>query len=131
MIGLDTGFFIALLQGHGEATTVWSSGLNEDRELVTSCLTLFELQRLGLKGAITESTEVCEAIQAATAVVWPGSSILSAAARLSHGNGIPAIDSLILASLLSRDVDTVYTTDSDLERYRAQHVRVINLRGLE
>ena len=128
MTGLDTGYFIALLQGHREAEALWHSALNEAEVLVVSCLSLFEIERLGLKGAVADARTIMEAIQAATEVVWPDAEILSRAARISHGTHIPAIDSIILASLLSQEVSVIFTTDADLCRYTVRDLKIINLR---
>lgn len=49
MIGLDTGFFIELMNGEEEAANLWKSRLDDEVELVVSSLTLFEIERLGLK----------------------------------------------------------------------------------
>ena len=51
MIGLDTGFFVELLRGNREAVAVWKSLIAGEAEGVVSCLTLFELERLGLNNA--------------------------------------------------------------------------------
>ncbi len=127
MIGLDTGFFLALLQDNQEAVEAWKAGLDDRVELVVSAISLFEIERLGLKGAIREAQALVEAIDAATLVVWPSREILGRAARLSHGNKIPAIDSIILASLLCQGATTIYTTDRHMEAYQASGVRIVNL----
>jgi predicted nucleic acid-binding protein len=59
-----------------------------------------------------ELPRICE-------VVWLGETdLLSRAARIGHGSGISMADALILASLLAVDVDKVYSTDTDLGRFR-------------
>ncbi len=72
---------------------------------------------------------VLNAINDVTSVVWPDREILSQAARLSHGLGIPAVDSLILASLVSVGCSEIYTTDSHLQAYHNNKVTVRNLRS--
>ncbi len=130
MIGLDTGFFIALMSGDSRAASLWNSALDDEVELVVSSLTLFEIDRLGLKGKLKGTDTILDAINSVTQVAWLDKEILSSAARLSHGLGLPAIDSLILASLISEDCSEIYTTDSHLEAYQSRNVRVINLRNL-
>jgi hypothetical protein len=44
-----------------------------------------------------------------------------------YSSGIPAMDALILASLVSAGCAVVYTRDPDLERFRSRRVRIINL----
>lgn len=128
MIGLDTGFFIELMNGNEEAVNLWKSCLDGESELVVSSLTLFEVERLGLKGKLKDWEAILEAIDSVTLVAWLDRDTLSQAARLSHGLGIPAVDSMILASLVSNDCTEVYTTDSHLETYQSNMVRVRNLR---
>jgi len=119
MIGLDTGFFVEFLRANSQAVSVWKSLIANDAEAAVSCLTLFELARLGLRKAIAETATLIEAIPAVC-------TILSA---LSHGLGIPAVDSLILAGFLSVSTEIIYTTDQHLEAYRKKGVRIINLRN--
>jgi predicted nucleic acid-binding protein len=128
MIGLDTGFFLELINGNEEAVSLWRSAVNDDVELVVSCLTLFEIERLGLKGMLRDWETVLEAIHGVTLVVWLDRDVLSHSNRLSYGTGIPSMDTLILASLLSRDVGEIYTTDSDLESNASKGLSVRNLR---
>lgn len=53
-------------------------------------------------------------------VVWlSDSALLRRAAQVAHGNGLAMADAVILVSLMNAGVDTIYTTDSDLEQYRA------------
>ena len=44
--------------------------------------------------------------------------LLEKAARLAHGNGLPMADSLILASALSQGASVLYSTDSDMTKYK-------------
>ncbi len=103
MIGLDTGFFLELSSGNDEAIRLWKSCLDDEVDFAVSALSLFEVQRLGLKGKLKNVEAVLDAINDVTSVVWLDQEILSNAARLSHGLGIPALDSLILASLAAID----------------------------
>jgi predicted nucleic acid-binding protein len=83
---------------------------------------------LGLKRRIKWVAEVLEAIPAVCKIAWIQSpEILSQAAALSYGLGIPAIDSLILAGYLSFGVHTIYTVDKHLETYQKKGIKVINL----
>jgi predicted nucleic acid-binding protein len=131
MIGLDTGFFLELVNGNEQAVTLWRSCLDDKVELVVSCLTLFEIERLGLKGKLSGTDTILDAIHGVTLVAWLNREILSRAARLSHGLGVSAVDSLILASLTSREVSEIYTTDSDLETYQSNDIMIRNLRRSE
>ena len=53
VLGFDTGFFVRLLDRHPEATAVWHSVGAGESDAVVSCLTLYELRRLALKGALS------------------------------------------------------------------------------
>ena len=128
MIGLDTGFFLGLVNGNNEATKLWESCIDGHVDFTVSALSLFEVERLGLKGKLKNVEAVLDAITDVTSVVRLDREILSEAARLSHGLKIPAVDSLILASLVSVDCSEIYTTDSHLEAYRNNKVTVRNLR---
>jgi predicted nucleic acid-binding protein len=130
MTGLDTGFFVEFLRGNPEAVSVWKTLIDGDEEGVVSCLTLFELDRLGLQKLIEGAATLLEAIPAVCKVFWIREpETLSKAAALSHGLGIPAVDSLILAGFLASETQTVFTTDRHLEAYKKKGVNIINLRG--
>lgn len=129
MIGLDTGFFVELLRGQVQSKEVWNSLVEGNEEALVSCLTLFEIERLGLKNVMEGTAILLEAISAVCGIVWiDGSEVLSSAAGISHGNGIPAMDSIILAGLIEGGVQRIYTTDRHFGEYKRKGLRVINLR---
>ena len=134
MIGLDTGFFVELVRNNSMAVRIWE-GIVEGDESAVSCLTLYELKRLSLKGVIESDAvdTILEAIRAICKVVWlDKAEILIGAAAISQSHSIHAIDSLILASLATLNVKTIYTTDSHIEKYKKKGVSVILLtRGSE
>jgi predicted nucleic acid-binding protein len=128
MIGLDTGFFVELLKGNEVAVSTWRSLVEDQEQAVVSCLSLFELERLGLKGAIEQADLLQEAIPAVCRVEWlVDMDVIGRGARVSHGVGIPAMDSLILASMEVHEVTSIYSTDAHFERYRRRGVEVIRL----
>ena len=116
------------------AVRIWE-GIVEGDESAVSCLTLYELKRLSLKGVIESNAvdTILEAIRAICKVVWlDKAEILIGAAAISQSHSIHAIDSLILASLATLNVKTIYTTDSHIEKYKKKGVSVILLtRGSE
>jgi predicted nucleic acid-binding protein len=128
MTGLDTGFFVELMSGNSEAAGIWKSGIDDDVEFIVSCLTIFEIDRLGLKGVLKHAEAVMETINDACLVVWLDRDLLSKAARISRGLALPAMDALILASLLSRGVTRIYTTDPHIEAYQSKSVDIRNIR---
>ena len=130
-IGLDTGFFVELLRGNADAVEVWKNLVEGEDQGVCSALTLFEIERLGLKGAIRRDAleSLLEAIPAVCVLLWiDRREILSKAAGFSHGLGVPAVDALILAAFHLAGVQHIYTTDSHMESCGAKGVSVHNLR---
>lgn len=127
--GFDTGYFIRLLQDNATAVQAWESVI-ESGEGVVSCLTLFELRQLGHSGAIDrKSADVLIAgLPSVCHIIWLDSEeILSRAAKLSHGTGIPAMDSLILAGFEHYHAVVVYTTDSHFEQYAKGEMQIMKL----
>jgi predicted nucleic acid-binding protein len=130
MIGLDTGFFIKLLEGNNAAIDVWNMLLDDKEDAIVSCITLFELERLSLKGKIEKKGGdiLLDAIVSVCAISWLDNiQILLSGAKLSHAIGIHTTDSLILSGFVMSGVHTIYTTDSDMEFYKKKGIKVINL----
>ena len=121
--GFDTGFFQRLHAGDARACAAWTDVRSGAATGVVSCISLFELTHLGLRGVIPR--DVAEALTAAVpvvcTVVWldasTGADRLDRAARRSHGVGLAMADAIILTSLLDAGAETIYTTDSDFERH--------------
>ena len=129
MTGLDTGFFVKLLKGDRQAGRLFER-MDDDTDLCISCLTIFELKRLSLRGALEKDAvnKLIDNIMLLCRISWIDNvGIQDVAASLSHGLGIPAVDSLILAGFLLNGSETIYTTDSHLEKYVKKGVRVIKL----
>lgn len=130
--GFDTGFFVLLAAGRADAIDLWREVVSGDREGIISAVTLFELARLGLRGALDANVveTLHEALPEACEVVWIDRlELLRAGARLAQGHALSLADALILASLVGRECGEIYTTDRDLAAYRSGSVRVINLHG--
>lgn len=129
MTGLDTGFFVRLLQGHTEAVRVWKTILEGEASAV-SCITLFELRRLAERGALESETvrTLIEGIEGVSRVVWIDSpDLLGEAAEISHRFGLSGTDALVLAGFLRCGATAVYTTGSRMARYRRDSVRIVRL----
>ncbi len=129
MIGLDTGFFVRFLENNKAAVQTWRA-IIEGEESSVSSLSIFELSRLSLRGIIDPKTTdlLIEAILTMCQVVWlDEKEILLTGARLSHGLNIPAIDALILAGFIVLNAETIYTTDSHLERFKRKGIKVLRL----
>ena len=121
--GFDTGFFVRLLQADARAVAAWADVRAGRTTGAASCLTLFELDRLGLRGHVERgpAEALVAALPRTCRVVWldavDGADRLRRAVRLGHGNGLAMADAVILTSLLDAGATTVYTTDSDFDRY--------------
>jgi predicted nucleic acid-binding protein len=129
MIGFDTGFFVKLLKGDYLAKEIFE-GIDEDTDVCVSCLTIFELKRLSLKGAVKAKAvdELIDNILELAHISWLDNlEIHTTAASLAHGLGIPAVDSLILAGFILNDSERIYTTDSHLEKYTKKGVKVVKI----
>jgi predicted nucleic acid-binding protein len=129
MTGLDTGFFVNLLRGDARTVGLFEE-MDEEDELCVSCLSIFELKRLSMRGALDPEAvdQLIEHIKYLCRIAWLDTvEIHEMAAGLAHGLGIPAMDALILAGLLENGSETIFTTDSHLEKYVKKGVRVLKL----
>jgi len=120
-VGLDTSFFVKLLKDDQRARKVWERVARREIVAVVSCISLYELDKLGLKGALarTAADTLLEEILFVCRVVWlDASTRLRQAARIAHGNGLGMADALILASLIEAEATEIYTADPDLAAYR-------------
>lgn len=128
IIGFDTGFFIKLLKGDETTINVWQDLSQTDKLAVVSALSLFELQRLALKGVIKKEyvNDILECINSVCKIIWLNNlKILTHASNISHGTAIPAIDSLILASFLFSNVEIIYTTDAHFQNYKNKNITIV------
>ena len=123
VLGFDTGFFVRLLQADARAVDAWADVRAGHAVGAASCVTLFEFDRLGLRGQVERgpAEALVAALPVTCRVVWlgeaDGADRLRRAVRLGHGNGLAMADAVILQSLLDAGAATVYTTDDDFERY--------------
>lgn len=120
--GVDTGFFFALEEGHPAALEIW-----KECEIVTSVIVLYELQKKILQGHFREWPTILEDLKSSLLAVALNEDIALEAGRISHKYGLPGLDSLILASLLSAKVKQIFTTDAHFELYKEEVVEIINL----
>ncbi len=124
IIGCDTGFFKHFLEGTPRSLDVWHQARSGESRLVISCISLFELRRLGFKGAIPseKATTLVSNLPTVCTVIWLGQDnqrLIDRAARMAHGNGLAMADALILTSLIHAGAEEVYTTDEDMMRYKS------------
>lgn len=123
LIGCDTGFYKHLLKENKLALEVWEGAQTGSHDLVTSCISLYELRKLGLKGEMNkkQAFEVASLLPKLSTVIWlseQNSFLYEQAALIAHGNALSMADALILCSLMSAGVERIYTTDSDFLKYK-------------
>ncbi|HBA54798.1 type II toxin-antitoxin system VapC family toxin [Syntrophorhabdus aromaticivorans] len=127
MIGLDTGFFVELVRANQQALDVFNE-IIEGQDSCVSCLTLYELKRLSLRGSIPSEagSALVEDIMSFCSVSWLDNlKVHELAAGLSHDFGIPGIDSLILAGLITLKANRIYTTDRHIMGYQEKGTSVV------
>ena len=128
IVGFDTGYFVRLLEGNETAVKVWKDLTEGNIDGVVSPLTFFELKRLGLKGEINNTSleTLFEAIEGICHIAWlMDTGIFTSSASISYGTGIPAVDSIILASCLAMNAKIIYTTDSHFKAYKKKSISII------
>jgi predicted nucleic acid-binding protein len=121
MIGVDTGFFFALSEGHALATKIF-----RDSEIAVSVLSRFELRRILFRRGIPWDEFGGLLAQSAVLVEVTGETA-DEAARISFGTGMPALDSLILAGLIKAGCRTIYTRDEHFAKYAREGVEIVLL----
>ena len=116
--GLDTGFFVKLLENHDTAKEIYRRIANGEIVGVVSVITVFELRRLALRGVVDrEAYELLEESWPVMFQVEPVDRTLALeAASVSHGTGLPTADAIIYTTCKRAECRWFYTTDSD---YRA------------
>jgi predicted nucleic acid-binding protein len=121
MIGIDTGFFFALSEGHPQATKVF-----RDSEIAVSVLSRFELLRISLRKGIAWE-DIGDPLARSAVLVEVTGETADEAARISFGTGMPALDALILAGLVMAGCRTIYTRDEHFTKYSRKGVEIILL----
>ena len=121
MIGVDTGFFFALSEGHALATKVF-----RESEISVSVLSRFELLRISLRRGIPWE-EIGGLLAQSAALVEVTCEAADEAARISFTTGMPALDALILAGLIEAGCRTIYTRDEHFTKYARKGVDIILL----
>lgn len=121
MIGVDTGFFFALRDGHPLAAKVF-----QDEEIVVSVLSLFELRRLSMRKDIPRK-DIGGPLRRSTTLLDVTAETADEAARISHATGMPALDALILAGLVAAGCRKIYTRDAHFSKYLGRGVEIILL----
>jgi predicted nucleic acid-binding protein len=112
MVGLDTGYFVGIIQGEKNIIKHWE-GL-KTREIIpfVSVLTLGEILYLTIRvGKPEQGRKMVEGIEKMSNVVDVNKQIVERAAALKGGRGIPYVDSIIIASFLENGCKEIHTKD--------------------
>lgn len=125
MVGLDTGFFIAAMNGEPAALAFWEALAQSDMPPVVSLLTIGELLYIGHRlNKPGTSQKMVDSIYTATNVLTINRDIVEKAATLKAGRGMPYIDALILSTFLKAGCREIHTTDK-------KHFSGIHMKGLK
>ena len=125
VIGLDTGFFIALMHKEKEALRLWNDLSLSDIPPVVSMLTIGELLYISFRLNKSDlGKQLAENIFIAANVVPVEREIVEKAAGLKASSGIPYVDSLILATFLISGCKEIHTTDKN-------HLSRVNTKGVK
>jgi predicted nucleic acid-binding protein len=112
VIGLDTGYFIALMRNNPGALEYWNSLKGQEHTVIVSVLTLGEILYISFRtGEVERGETMVEMISKTTTPVDVDRRIVEKSARLKAGRGMPYTDSLILATFLENDCEEIHTSD--------------------
>jgi predicted nucleic acid-binding protein len=119
LTGIDTSYFFALAAGQKTAVDAW-----ESRELLTSALCLYELQKKMLQGKLKNWPAILKDIEKAVEVIPLSSEIALAAGHIAHGTGIPAFDAIIISSFVISECTEILTTDTHFSRFIKKGIKI-------
>ena len=112
MVGIDTGFFIGLMKGDPKPIQFWASLVDSDTLPVVSMLTLGELLYISFRiGQPDRGKELVDSIDNSARVMPVDRPIVEKAASLKAGQGIPYIDSILIATFMLTGCREIHTTD--------------------
>ena len=112
MVGLDTGYFVGMIQGEDDIIKHWKNLKAHGVMPYVSVLTLGELLYLTIRlGKPEHGRKMVEGIAKTANVLDVNRQIVERAAALKGGRGIPYIDSLIIASFLENGCKEIHTKD--------------------
>ena len=119
LTGIDTGFFYALGDKKAEALQIWKK-----EQLVVSVITVYELEKAFLKGAFPDWSRFLERLKEACTIVPVNLEASLGASHISQRTGIPALDALILASLLETGCKKILTKDPHFLEYKKKGLKI-------
>lgn len=129
MIGFDSGIFIGLFENNLKMKELWTLSSKNKKDKIVSCLSLYEIQKVLLRKRNKKEIikKYLEVIQENVKIIWLDEEILNHAINLSLLYNLPAMDSLILSSLVKSGANVIYTTDSDFEKFKHKRIKIRNI----
>lgn len=112
MVGIDTGFFVGLMNGDTKPVEFWASLVDSDTLPIISMLTLGELLYISFRiGQPKKGKKLVDSIDKSARVMPVDRLIVEKAASLKAGRGIPYIDSIILSTFMLAGCNEIHTSD--------------------
>ncbi|MCE7981904.1 MAG: type II toxin-antitoxin system VapC family toxin [Caldilinea sp. CFX5] len=129
-IGIDTSFFISQINGQPRAVQIWQEFLEGKHQFIVSTLSIHEIFIYFYRRGTGELASQWQSllIEFKNIVIVPVSvDIAARSARLRHGMGLPAIDSLLLATFLHQNCELIVSTDNHFRVVAEQHVLPVEI----
>lgn len=123
--GVDTSFFFALQKQYPDALDLW-----RNEAIVTSSIAVYELHKKFLTGEF-KNRQILYQIDEMVEVIAVNSAIARKAAAINHTFGVPALDSLILSSLVVAGCRKIYSADPHFEKFKEKNIKIIKLKKSE
>jgi len=112
MLGLDTGYFIGIIQGEKNIIKHWEGLKTHETVPYVSVLTLGDILYLTIRvGKPEQGRKMVEGIEKTSNIVDVNKQIVERAATLKGGHGISYVDSIIIASFLENGCKEIHTKD--------------------
>jgi predicted nucleic acid-binding protein len=114
MVGLDTGYFVGMIQGEEGIVAHWEKLKTGEVIPYVSVLTLGELLYLTIRiGKPDQGRKMIGGIERTSVVIDVDRRIAERAATIKAGRGIPYVDSIIIASFLQNGCKEIHTKDGN------------------
>ncbi len=127
MVGLDTAYFIGMMEGQENILDHWKSLKERSINPYVSVLTIGELLYFTMRvGKPYEGRRMVHGIENIAHVIDINKPIVERAADLKGGKGIPFIDSLVISSFLEHNCHEIHTKDRrHFTRIKNKNLKII------
>jgi predicted nucleic acid-binding protein len=127
MVGLDTGYFVGMIQGEKSIIAHWEKLKASETIPYISVLTLGEILYLTIRvGKPDQGRKMIAGIEKTSMVIDVDKKIVERAAALKAGRGIPYVDSIIIASFLENGCKEIHTKDRNhFEEIKTNGTKII------